>query len=78
MFKRDSMPDFMSIIGYIIAALFVVFGLYIILTPQIANSLSKEFRAIFGVTVIGYGLFRMVIIYQKNKQRKYSDDEPDV
>jgi len=77
MFNKDSMPDFMSIVGYAVAALFLVFGLYIMLTPYIANSLSKEFRTIFGVTIIGYGLFRMVIIYQKSKQRKYSDDESD-
>jgi hypothetical protein len=77
MFNKDSMPDFMSIVGYAVAFLFVIFGLYIMLTPQIANSLSPEFRTIFGVVIIGYGIFRMVIIYQKGKHRKYSDDESD-
>lgn len=77
MLNKNSMPDFMSIIGYVVAALFVVFGLFIMLTPQIANSFSREFRTIFGVTIIGYGIFRMVIIYLKGKRRKYSDDESD-
>jgi uncharacterized membrane protein HdeD (DUF308 family) len=77
MLKKDSMPDIMSLVGYVVAALFVVFGLFIMFTPQIANSFSKEFRTIFGVTVIGYGIFRMVIIFQKSRRRKYSDDETD-
>lgn len=77
MFKRDSMPDLMSIIGYVVAALFIIFGLYIMLTPQIVNTFPNEFRIILGVTLIGYGLFRMVIIYQKSRQRKYSDEEQD-
>jgi len=76
MIKRDSMPDFMSIIGYTVAALFIAFGFYIIFAPQMAN-IPKEFRMIFGVVVVGYGLFRSVIIYQKSKQRKESDDESD-
>jgi hypothetical protein len=38
----------------------------------------KEFRTIFGIVVIGYGLFRAVIIYQKSKQRRdYYDDEQE-
>lgn len=70
------MPDFMTIIGYVVAGLFVAFGLYILFAPQMVN-VPKEFRTIFGVTVIGYGIFRMVIIYQKSKQRKETDDETE-
>jgi hypothetical protein len=77
MINRDSLPDFMTIIGFTVAALFVAFGIYIIMAPQMAN-VPKEFRTIFGVTVVGYGLFRSVIIYQKSKQRKESDDESDM
>jgi prepilin signal peptidase PulO-like enzyme (type II secretory pathway) len=73
---RNSLPDLMTIIGYAVAVLFVVFGLYILLAPQMVN-VPKEFRTIFGVTVIGYGIFRSVIIYQKSKQRKESDDDTD-
>jgi hypothetical protein len=77
MINRDMMPDFMTIVGYVVAALFVVFGFYILFASQMIN-VPKEFRTIFGVTVIGYGLFRSVIIYQKSKQRKESDDETDI
>lgn len=76
MINRDSLPNIMTIIGFIVAALFVAFGLYIIFAPQM-NGIPKEFRTIFGVTVIGYGLFRSVIMYQKSKQRNESDDETD-
>ena len=70
------MPDIMTMVGYAVASLFVVIGLYILFAPQMA--IQKEFRTIFGVVVIGYGLFRLVIIYQKSKQRKESDDEADL
>lgn len=70
------MPDFMTWVGYTVALLFIVFGIYILFAPQMVN-VPKEFRTIFGVTVIGYGLFRSVIIYQKSKQRKETDDETE-
>ena len=76
MINMDKVPDFMTIIGYAVAALFLAFGLYILFAPQLVN-IPKEFRTIFGVVVIGYGLFRSVIIYQKSKQRKESDDESE-
>ena len=71
------MPNIMTIVGYAVAALFVVFGFYILFASQMLN-VPAEFRTIFGVTIIGYGLFRSVIIYQKSKQRKESDDESDI
>ncbi len=74
MIKRDSLPDFMTIVGFIVAALFVVFGFYIIFATKMMG-VPKEFRTIFGITVIGYGIFRAVIIFQRNKQRKEADDE---
>jgi hypothetical protein len=66
----------MTIVGYAVAALFVAFGFYILFAP-LMNNVPKEFRTIFGVTVIGYGLFRSVIIYQKSKQSKESEDESE-
>jgi len=74
--SKNSIPDFMTIVGYAVAALFVVFGIYILFSPQMVN-VPSEFRTIFGVTVIGYGLFRSVIIFQKSKQRKDSENESD-
>jgi hypothetical protein len=64
----------MTVVGFSVAALFVVFGLYVIFAEQLRN-IPREFRNIFGVVIIGYGLFRTVILYQKSKRRKESDDE---
>ncbi len=66
----------MTIIGLLIAALFVIFGLYVIFAPQLGK-IPPEFRNIFGVVIIGYGAFRAVIIIQKSKQRKESEDESE-
>ncbi len=71
--NRD-IPSLMTVVGFLIAALFVVFGLYVIFAKPMQN-IPREFRNIFGYIVIGYGIFRTVIIYQKHKQRKDTDDE---
>jgi hypothetical protein len=39
------------------------------------DNVPKEFRTIFGVVVIVYGIFRSVIIYQKSKQRRNPDED---
>jgi prepilin signal peptidase PulO-like enzyme (type II secretory pathway) len=74
MMNKEFLPDFMTIIGIAVAALFVVFGVYILSSHQMDN-VPKEFRTIFGVVVIGYGVFRSVIIYQKSKQRRNPDED---
>jgi amino acid permease len=74
--KRDLLPEVMTMVGYAVATLFVILGFYMIFAPQMA-AIAKEFRNIFGVVVIGYGIFRAVIIYQKSKQRK-EEDEADI
>jgi prepilin signal peptidase PulO-like enzyme (type II secretory pathway) len=76
MIKRDLLPDIMTLVGYAVAALFLAFGVYVLFAPQMMY-VPKEFRTIFGIVVIGYGFFRAVIIYQKSKQRKESDDETE-
>jgi len=74
MIKRDLLSNVMTTVGFSIAALFVVFGLYVMLSPRL-TTIPQEFRNIFGVVVIGYGVFRSVIIYQRSRQRKESDNE---
>jgi len=76
MIRKNSFPDIMTIMGFAVAALFLAFGLYILFSRQMAN-VPKEFRTIFGIIVISYGLFRSVIIYQKSKQRRNSDEESE-
>jgi prepilin signal peptidase PulO-like enzyme (type II secretory pathway) len=76
MIRKNSFPDIMTIMGFAVAALFLAFGLYILFSRQMAN-VPKEFRTIFGIIVVSYGLFRSVIIYQKSKQRRNSDEESE-
>jgi len=76
MIKKNSLPDIMTILGFAVAVLFLAFGLYILFSNQMAY-VPKEFRTIFGVIVISYGLFRSVIIYQRSKQRRNSDEETE-
>jgi hypothetical protein len=76
MVKKDLFPNVMALVGFSVAALFVAFGVYVLFAPQMMN-VPKEFRTIFGVVVIGYGLFRGVIIYQKHKQGRVADDETE-
>ena len=73
MISKDFFPDFMTIVGFAVAGLFLALGFYIMFSHQM-NYIPKEFRMIFGVVVIGYGMFRAVIIYQKSKQRREFDD----
>jgi len=74
MINKESIPDIMTIIGIVVAALFVVFGIYILSSHQMDN-VPKEFRTIFGVVVIWYGILRSVIMYQKSKQRRNPDED---
>lgn len=73
MISRDMLPDMMTIFGFIVAAVFVVFGFYVIFAPQFKN-IPSEFRNIFGIIAIAYGIFRSVIIYQKGKARDEEEE----
>jgi prepilin signal peptidase PulO-like enzyme (type II secretory pathway) len=77
MIKKDSLPDVMTIVGYVVATLFIAMGLYMLFGAAM-KSIPKEFRNIFGVVVIGYGVFRLVLIYQKSKVRKDMEDEDNL
>lgn len=71
--NRDFLPGFMTVFGLAVAMLFLAFGLYIIFSRQL-NSIPTEFRNILGIVIIGYGLFRSVIIYQKSRRRRDEDE----
>jgi prepilin signal peptidase PulO-like enzyme (type II secretory pathway) len=73
MIRKDTLPGVMTIVGYAVAALFIAFGLYILFSKQMVY-VPKEFRNIFGIVVVGYGVFRGVIIYQKSRERKEYDE----
>ena len=63
----------MTLVGYAVAALFILVGFYVIFSKKLAIE-SKEMRNILGIVAIGYGVFRSVIIYQKSKHRNEEDE----
>jgi hypothetical protein len=75
--NRDFMQKFMTVFGLAVAGLLVIVGFYIVFSHHISalSAWPKEIRTIFGVFIISYGCFRSVIIYQKSKQRRDSNDE---
>jgi hypothetical protein len=73
---NKDLPSIMTIFGFTVAALFIVFGTFILFSHHL-DYVPKEFRTIFGVVVIAYGLFRLVIIYQKSKQSNNPDEESE-
>jgi hypothetical protein len=77
MIKRDLLPNIMTMVGYAVAALFVILGFFMVFSPQVKNVLPTDFRNIFGFVMIGYGLLRTVVIFSKSKQRKEEEDETD-
>jgi hypothetical protein len=76
MVNKNSIPGLMTLVGFSVAILFVVLGLYVIFAERM-KGIPAEFRNIFGVVVIGYGLLRAVIHFQKYQQGKMSDDEEE-
>jgi divalent metal cation (Fe/Co/Zn/Cd) transporter len=79
MIKKDFLQVFMTFFGLTVAGLIVIVGFYIVFSQriQLFQSWPKEIRTIFGVFIISYGLFRSVVIYQKNKNRRDSDNESE-
>jgi hypothetical protein len=79
MIKKDFLQVFMTIFGITVAGLIVIVGFYIVLSRRIPvfDSWPKEIRTIFGVFIISYGFFRSVVIYQKSKQRRDTNDETE-
>jgi hypothetical protein len=79
MIKRDFLQVFMTYFGLAIAGMIMIVGFYIVFSHRIRifESWPKEVRTIFGVFIISYGLFRSVMIYQKSKNRRDSEDEAE-
>lgn len=79
MIKKDFLQIFMTFFGLTVAGLIVIVGFYIVFSNriQLLQAWPKEIRTIFGVFIISYGLFRSVLIYQKNKNRRDSEDESE-
>jgi hypothetical protein len=79
MIKKDFLQVFMTFFGLAVAGMIVIVGFYIVFSHRIVlfQSWPKEIRTIFGIFIISYGLFRSVVIYQKNRNRRDSEDESE-
>lgn len=70
MIKKTEVGQGMKIVGIISVILIVIAGIYLLLSPTF-NNWPKNIRTIFAIIIIVYGFFRLVIIFQKFKKRRY-------
>ena len=65
-----SMQKLMVYIGYAAAVVFILLGIAIMTTELFPTTLytSAQVRIIFGVVMILYGIYRIVIITIKNRR----------
>jgi len=78
--NKYNIGNIMSIFGYVVAALFVFAGLFLIFFDKLVNqdAVGMEtgtMRTVLGFVIALYGLFRAVIIYQKRKEASYDENE---
>lgn len=50
-----------------IAVLFILTGVYVLLSDFFADKLTEQFRVIMGIILILYGIFRIVVTLNKKK-----------
>jgi uncharacterized membrane protein len=68
-----NMQKLMVYIGYTAGVLFVMLGIAVMVTDLFPTTINGQVKNIFGVVMILYGLYRIVIITFKN--RKTDEDE---
>jgi hypothetical protein len=64
------MGKFNKILGIAVAAMFILLGFWILLSPRFSN-LTKEIKVIFAIFLFLYGAFRIVRYVFKDRD----DDE---
>ncbi len=73
--KKSGIAGYVTtIIGFAVAALFVIFGSYLTFSDAF-EYVPDSFRNIFGIVLICYGLFRAAIIFQKLREREIEEEE---
>ena len=65
----------MVYIGYTAGVLFVMLGIAVMVTDLFPTYINEQVKIIFGVVMILYGLYRLVIITIKNRR---ADEEEEV
>ncbi len=68
----DKFLFFYWIFGLIIAALFLLFGLFIIFSDAFTY-VPENFRIVIGIFLIAYGLFRVINIFIKNRKNEENE-----
>jgi hypothetical protein len=69
MIKKDISGQVMSIFGLMMVIMLIIAGIFILISPSLGNW-PKNFRTIFAIVIIAYGLFRLVNIIMKFKNRE--------
>ena len=78
--NRNNIQNIMSIFGYVVAALFVFSGIFLIFFDKFVNQdvaapQTSTLRTVLGFVIALYGLFRALIITQKRKEASYDEEE---
>lgn len=68
MIKKENLAHLMSIFGIMKVILIIVLGTYILISSRF-DYLPKYFRPVFAMVIIAYGVFRLVNILFKFKNK---------
>ena len=68
-----SMQKLMVYIGYTAGVIFIMLGIAVMLTDLFPTTINEQVKIIFGVVMILYGIYRIIIITLKQKSR--TDEE---
>jgi len=65
-----------AIFGVFMVFFYIGLGVFIIFHPLL-NHLDKALRLLFGITLIIYGIYRIMYSYNKIKKSFFSKDDDD-
>ncbi|HAH23096.1 MAG TPA: hypothetical protein DCL77_04920 [Prolixibacteraceae bacterium] len=68
MVKKENLAQMMSILGIMKVTLIIVLGTYILISSRF-DYLPKYFRPIFAILIIAYGVYRLVSVVIKLKNK---------
>ncbi|KAF0152018.1 MAG: hypothetical protein FD143_1487 [Ignavibacteria bacterium] len=72
-----NMQKLMVYIGYTAGALFIMLGIAVMVTDLFPTTINENIKIIFGVVMILYGLYRIVILSFKNQQRDRNEESDE-
>jgi ABC-type multidrug transport system permease subunit len=72
--QKIKLNKYLNIFSYLVVAMFFILGVFIIFSDYYSN-LPKNYRIIFAILIISYGMFRLITIINKNKEIDNHEDE---